>query len=300
MSNATIPLATPMDEKNIKFPGYLSVKLDGVPVRVDLTLHKGEIHYSGRTRQDEIVHSAMPAITEFINDLLETCTVLNGRHTFVFEITHPEHKAFKDVAGVVRRQSAQEGLVLNLFDYVNHDHPDMQFGERFVLSNYIMQHMSHPWYKACHQHVVWNMEDFRRVEAALLDRYPTCEGLVYRSADDVWAPNSRSKGYMKVLNEPMSDVEVVGFEEAVNAKTKQGKGMVGRVIIRWKDGKEHGVGPGKLTHDERTALWKSHGPLMRNGPRIAQIKHKNDDTYKGPRQGTFQCWRPEKKEPSYG
>lgn len=295
---ATIPLAQPYSAKKIKYPGYLSVKLDGVPVRVDLTHYKGEWHVGARTRQDEVVHSTEHALTAFASCIIETGLLTEGMYTFVFEVTHTVFKDFKDVSGVVRRQSAQDGLVLNLFDCVNHTNNLNPFSVRSTAMQTIGQHMQHEAFSVVPQYAVKDAESFKAIEAALLDRYPHCEGLVYRAADAVWNPGSRLPDYMKVLNEPMSDVEVLGFEEAVSAKTGEGLGMVGGIRIRWKDGEEYGVGPGKLTHDERKKLW--YEKFDTSGPHIAQIKHKRDDTYKGPRQGTFQCWRPEKKEPSYG
>lgn len=302
---ATIPLAQPYNEKKITFPGYLSYKYDGVPIRLDVWFSKGEVYFAARTRQSEIVHSAMPAVEAFMSCLMETGIINNGRHTFVFEVTHAVLKDFKDVSGVVRRQARQDSLVLNLFDYVNHDAAAMPFKLRKAVTDHIFQHMSHEAFRPIYQYEIYDAAQFERVQAALFEMDPACEGLVYRYAEAEWAAGSRRHDYMKVLHEPMSDVEVIGFEEAVNAKTGEGKGMVGGIRIRWKDGTEHGVGPGKLTHAERVKLWSdykydcTHEPEGYT-PRIAQIKHKADPTYAGPRQGTFQCWRPEKKEPSYG
>ena len=83
--------------------------------------------------------------------------------------------------------------------------------------------------------------------------------------------------------------------------------MVGRLIVSYK-GLTIGVGPGRLTHGERTSLWTCREAYLRTEQdghrwkellpgRIAQIKYKADDSYDALRQPTFQHWRPEKDEP---
>ena len=61
-------------------------------------------------------------------------------------------------------------------------------------------------------------------------------------------------------------------------------------------GTEIGIGPGRLTHDERTALWVHFQTGMLH-KRMAQIKYKSDDSYDALRQPTFQFWRDDKETP---
>ena len=76
--------------------------------------------------------------------------------------------------------------------------------------------------------------------------------------------------------------------------------MVGTVVVE-RNGKTEGVGPGKLTHDERRDLWLRYTTVGYGGwqPRIAKIKYKGGETanYKSLRQATFQCWHGDKSEP---
>lgn len=309
MSNESIPLAKGNNPGKRKYPGFLSLKLDGCPARVDVVFANGTPQsYSIRTRQHEEVLSCDRQVRDFLQTVCDTGLSVDGAHTFVFEVTHKKLKNFKDVSGVFRRQSQQEDLVLNLFDYTSHQFPDAAFMLRTSTMTELFQHFQSPDFKMIHQYAVQNEEEFQRVQAALLERFPNAEGLVYRSADALWAPGTRRWDYQKILNEPTVDLKIVGFEEAKCGKTGAGKGMAGRLVAEYK-GKEIGVGPGKLTHDERKELWelylakKGTGPEGSEWPRranlIATIKYKRDPSYEALRQPTFQHWRPEKEEPSY-
>tara|TARA_Y100000296_G_scaffold66371_1_gene78379 strand:+ start:3405 stop:4298 length:894 start_codon:yes stop_codon:yes gene_type:complete len=294
---STIPLSKPYDAAKQEFPGFLSQKLDGVPVRIDIEFSNGAPMYAVQSRQAEAVPSVDEQVRHFISLLQETGTIRNGKHTFVAEVTHETYKDFKDVSGVVRRQEQQEDLILNVFDYVNWDNPKLDFGERVVLMTYVFSHFNSDIVKMIPQYSV-GLNDYNTVQEHLLDRWPNAEGLVYRAFKGQFEAGKRRWNYMKILNEPTIDLRIVGFEEAVD-KYGQPKGMVGRLIARYKD-TEIGVGPGKLTHAERKALWQKYGAVRgfgRGPDRIAQIKYKKDDSYGALRQPTFQYWRDDKDTP---
>ena len=310
MANATIPLAKGRNDAKRKYPGYLSVKLDGVPIRLDLMIKNCKVvAYSAQSRQGEPVPSVETIVQEFIQCMHEVgFSWKDGPLTFVFEVTHKTLRDFKDVSGVVRRQEPQEDLYLNMFDVHHHAVPDAEFGDRMQQMVNLMQHVQHPWFGAVPQYRCETPEYASAVEKGLLDRFPKCEGLIWRDADAKWAPNKRRWDYQKLLNEPTMDLRIVGFEEAVCGKTGAGKGMVGRLNAEYK-GKTIGIGPGKLTHKERTSLFEDTvrneatdvhaGVYYFPEPLIAKIKYKRDDSYEALRQPTFQYWRPEKTEPSY-
>lgn len=290
---STIPLSKPYDESKVEFPGYLSQKLDGVPIRIDADFSDG-VSYVARTRQGELAPSVDAQVNNFLSLIHQSGVIANGQHTFIAEVTHKHFRDFKDVSGVVRRQTQQEDLILNVFDYANWQTPDADFVERYIVATHIFQHFHADFVKLIPQYGV-NEDTFSTVKEHLLDRWPNAEGLVYRSFKGKFEANKRRWNYMKILNEPTIDLRIVGFEEAVEGKTRRGKGMVGRLIADYH-GTEVGIGPGKLTHKERVSLWKdwTDPTSDRDYTRIAQIKYKKDDSYAALRQPTFQYWRDDK------
>ena len=121
---STIPLAKGYNPEKITYPGYLSVKIDGVPIRCDVMYENGERSISLRTRQGNENFSALPQFTSLVDALITAEVLEPGEHTFVAEVTHPDFVAFKDISGIIRRQTPQAGLVLNIFDYCAHAHND--------------------------------------------------------------------------------------------------------------------------------------------------------------------------------
>lgn len=286
---STIPLSKPYDEKKQEFPGFLSIKLDGVPVRIDIEVEAGVAAYATQTRQAEPMPSVDAQVNHFVGLLTaETGIIRNGRYTFVAEVTHETLRDFKDVSGVVRRKTQQEGLVLNIFDFQSWQEPDLDFGERVAIMTYMQQHFRSDLVKFIPQYAV-GPNDFETVKANLLDRHPGCEGLVYRAFKGKFEPGSRRWNYMKILNEPTIDLHIVGFEEGKGKNAN----AVGRLVARYK-GERIGIGPGKLSYEERRQLMRTW-PTWQG--RIAQIKYKKDDSYEALRQPTFQYWRDDKHEP---
>lgn len=303
---STIPLAKGYNKSKVEYPGYLSIKLDGTPIRCDVTFDNGECFISRRTRQGTENLSAEGQFNTMIGALIASEVVSSGQHTFVAEVTHKDFPHFKDSGGIVRRQEPQEGLVLNLFDYCPQG-SDTSFQERLAVLIYMMQHVSSDCFRVITQHRVENEEDFLRIQAYLLERYPDCEGLVYRAASAAFKPASRHWDYQKILVKPTADLRVHSYEEAVDGKTKLGKGMVGRINCHHPNGtlqpcgsKTIGVGPGKMKHAERTSEWEQYKHYPQEYPtRIMQVEYKKDASYKALREPTFQCWRPDKEEESY-
>jgi ATP-dependent DNA ligase len=321
----TIPLAKGRNDEKRNYPGYLSVKLDGVPIRIDMLIKDSKVvQYGVQSRQGKPVPSVEPQVQAFLECMNEVGLEWeDGPMTLVAEVTHETLTDFKDVSGVVRKQEPQQGLILNFFDVHHHTHPFAGFGVRLQVFNRLMQHMQHEAFRMITQWLCTDAAHAAVVEQYLLDRHPGCEGLIWRDDTDHFTPGKRQWSYQKLLNEPTMDLRIVGFEEAKCGKNGAGKGMVGRLIADYK-GKKIGVGPGKLTHKERVELWveyqreASHcccGSQIDHYPdghspasaadyygfpnRLAQIKYKKDDSYDALRQPTFQCWRDDKTEPSY-
>lgn len=310
MGTSTIPLAKGFNEKKVGNEGFLSVKLDGVPMRLDFMIAEGRVTaYHARTRQGEAVESANWLVLEWLTMVEQSECLTDGAYTVVGELTDDVAKNFKDVSGIVRRQSRQDTLRWNLFDFYSAAHKELGFGKRLNALINIGLHVFHSRVLTIPQLPV-RPENFEGVKQMLLDRYVDCEGLIYRNANDLWEPNKRGWGYMKMVHDPTMDLQVVGFEEAKCSKTGEGKGMVGRINVDYK-GTTIGCGPGKMSHKERKDVWALYKLKQQSQPPegvgewpqrakvFATIKYKRDPSYDALRQPTFQHWRPEKTEASY-
>lgn len=315
---STIPLAKGFSEKHLRFPVLLSRKFDGVPIRIDID-HYG--NHTVRTRQGKDVPSVRNLVQEFIDRCINEerdCDDVVTPLTLVGEVVqHGNGDAdFKETSGIVRRQDDQSHrLAIMLFECDVQD----TFIERHEFMEDFLQHI-HGRVHVVEQIAVENMEQLVQHQQEFNRLFPQAEGLVARNHDDPFTPGKRSWGYQKVLNEPTIDLRIVGVEEAID-KDGNPKGMVGRLIASYK-GTEIGIGPGRLTHAERTALWEEyqreayhcccgspvdhypdgHSPVSAADyygfpNRIAQIKYKKDDSYDALRQPTFQHWRDDKSDP---
>jgi ATP-dependent DNA ligase len=134
--------------------------------------------------------------------------------------------------------------------------------------------------------------------------------------DKPFQPGKRCWGLGRYKPQPTIDLEVVSFEEAVS-EAGEGLGMVGRVNVRlireWPLGeapagwkavsgdlrnlweKIVGVGPGKLTHEERTRWWNDYNVgALSAGNIYAEIKYMPDPAYEALRQPTVQRLRTDK------
>lgn len=302
---STIPLAKGFSEKHLNFPVLLSRKFDGVPVRIDIT----EDGWSTQTRQAKPMPSIEKLVDEFCTEFYK---YVDGRPvTLVGEVIQWDNPDadFKETSGIVRRQYDQsEKLGVMLFDCEME--PGTEYSERLRWMKETIG--GRAYFIELHSRVSvvqsWKVPSAQKLvllQTELMQEHPGWEGLIARSHDDPWVPGKRSWGYQKMLNEPTIDLTIVGFEEAQDGKTKEGKGMVGRLIASYKGG-HIGIGPGKLTHKERTGLWEWWQeyknlepqllPAQKYRPRIAQIKYKKDGSYDALRQPTFQHWRDDKTE----
>lgn len=285
MGNASIPLAKPFTPKKIEFPALVSTKFDGVPIRFNID--NGVVH-EGYSRQHEVFQSVQH-FRPLLERVLPYCT-----GTVVGEVTHPTVKDFKDLSGLVRRQQPCDDLILNIFDGYIDNMQDQPFIDRWDrLVGAADEFIDQCWFVAnvrVHSHE--NLADLIR---ALEVEEPDAEGWVLRCGPDGFMPNKRSWGYQKIVFDPTIELKIVNFEEAVS-QTGEKLGMVGGLIAEYK-GTRIGVGPGKLTHEERRSIWQHwiSEPFMPHYG-IATIKYKRDPSYDALRQPTFQHWRHDKTE----
>jgi len=284
-----LQLAKPYTPEKLDDDVLCSIKHDGVPIRVTVDVHhSGVSMVSAKTRQDEDAVSCKFVV----NDLLrrfDNGRVKHGRYDIVGEVLHEHHVDFKDISGVVRRQTPQTGLIFHAFDFVSSIAPEHNFGQRAFALQYLIR--TNTEYVRCVAQRACKKDQIDDVFATMLR--PSDEGGIVRSASDLWKPGKRTWGYQKYVFDPTIDLRIVGFEEATS-EAGVPLGMVGRVLASYK-GKTIGIGPGKLTHDERKELWSDRHMAMPHC--IATIKYKRDPSYTALRQPTFQHFRPDKNTP---
>ena len=287
---------------------YVSKKLDGVPIRINMRYDGDEAGWwvdSVKSRQDKPVPST-EFIVRYLRKTVDSALPNGLKHTnhltFVGEVTHEHYTDFKNVSGIVRRQEPQSGLILNLFDF--DDGQGKPFAYRleamrtiFSLAGYRVNFV-----RVVPQYAI-RKEHIERTFDEILDEHD--EGGVIRDADDKWQPGKRTWGYQKYVIDPTIDLRLHSYEEAIS-KDGEPLDMVGRMNF-WYKGRVIGVGPGKLDYTERKYLWEEFKRVtMGNadtayyregfGP-MACIKHKRDPSYEDLRQPTFQHWRDDKDTP---
>jgi len=301
---ATIMLAKPYTPRKLVFPVMVSEKLDGVPALIHITIKdlpgawvgptvhapmKPVLKWTAQTRQAK----PFPSIAGQCEAFGETLMNKGCKGTFVFvaEVTHTDaDKPFKDVSGLCRQHEQCDELMLNVFDFYRPTDagPDlMPFGKRIVLAAALVRSMH--WCRMIPQCLCGDeFELARALTVAKMQRSNGFipEGAVIRNCNDKWQAGKRGWGYQKVVEDPTTEVWITDFEEAIS-QDGEPLGMVGRLNGDWQ-GQRIGVGPGKLTHDDRRTLWI-------NGcvPMWATVKYKRDPSYEKLRQPTFQHWRPD-------
>lgn len=316
MGAEPMELAKNYDPKHAdKFlPGYMQVKYDGVPltfIRPD-----GDDTVIALTRQNEEAKS--------VPHLLEQAKVILPRvkgASFTAECLVPG-RSFKESSGIIRRQTpdAETAQVIGfIFDANLEGHHKETYYIRFkqignALPVVKMAFDLHnpdkqfPFVVAPYAKV----ETIEQVEAhykVLLELHGAdLEGAMIHKINKPFTPGKRAWGMCRYKPQPTIDLEVESFEEAVS-EDGTGLGMVGRVNVRLRRKTAAGVavttvgvGPGKLTHAERQALWGAcvsvdgHGRGTPSKPYLAEIKYMPDPSYDALRQPTIQRLRTDKTE----
>src|SRR5690606_11757366 len=147
-------------------------------------------------------------------------------------------------------------------------------------------------------YIVNNEEEFNErynaiVKANSTKRPSGCEGVIVRTLrgpDSYYRVAKRPKGFAKLKVTDTIDIPFLDFEEAIDKKTGEGLGMVGRIISKY-NGKTVGCGPGKLTHKERIRIFDE---WPKDKGRIFEAAFMPDIGYKAMREPRFLHWRPDK------
>lgn len=295
----TLQLAKPYTPDKLSDRVYVSEKLDGVPVRFDVTIRNNQVHVKqGRTRQDEFAVSCgfiAQSLLTVLQSAIDNAPQSDRDWVIIGEVMHETYTGFKDISGVVRRKTPQTGLYLNIFDFWDSARPEDTFASRnFALNCLIGARQIHE-VRVVKQIATYKSSMLQQTIDEMMPKVG--EGLIVRDANELFQPGKRTWGYQKVVREPTIDLRIVRFEEGVGKNAN----AVGRLIAEY-NGAEIGIGPGKLTYEERATLWTRYldQPLSFHSPAssfMACIKYKPDDGYKALRQPTFQHWRSDKKEP---
>jgi ATP-dependent DNA ligase len=279
------------------YPAAVSLKLDGVPgIFIGNRLPK--------TRQNTDIKSTAHIQNWIVQNLPSAVGIVG-------ELYDPTLK-FKVISGQVRDTKVQHAhLKLMAFDLFVPDNPGALFRHRTEALRLILedvagklgQHTNDLPVVRIPQVIVRDEQEARDAHDCIMAANPDAEGTILTSLSKVWTPNGRLWTTQKCKPEPTIDIEIVGFNEAVDEDTKQGLGRVGRLVAKLnkiaKDGSQTyaqiGVGPGRLSHKEAKDLWVQYkaGRYIR---RIAEVKYMKDDSYDALRQPTFQRWRDDKSE----
>lgn len=304
MGVETIELAQPKyTPAKMQFPAMVSEKLDGVPVRLVRGFHD---QCKALTRQGEFVLS-IHHITEFFKEHFKRMPDLE----LIGEL-YIRDTPFKDISGKVRKQNKQAPeLVLNIFDIFIKSKPDMNYGTRMLAFKSAMEILAVEL--GCQvddmpirviPFVICQDDDaVQDVLRTVMSVNPKAEGCMVHSVHKVFTPGKRLWSTQKIKQRPTIDLLIFDLVEAVSGDTGRGLAMVGgmkaefNVLHNGVQGiTQIGIGPGKLTHQQRKDLWTLY-KMKRFKPRIAEVQYVSDDTYAMLREPTFQRWRDDKHEP---
>lgn len=329
--NAPMELAKNYDEKfKAKiFPGYAQIKYDGVPIT--FTNVGGVI--AGVTRQNEQCFS-VPHIIEQLKFLLikpgssVTMEILVPGEVFKYssglvrrQVPDEETAKLRGYVFDANLQAQPKETYYIRWQQFNNDYAAIK-GTADALGTEV-------FYQPAHSSRVDTIEEVEALYDLWSQDHPL-EGVMVHALNKPFSPGKRCWGMCRYKPQPTIDLLVAGYEEAVAGDTEDGPpkgtplGMVGRVnvvlrrsfdtdpMIGWKRGEPvwerespHGsvwqatvgVGPGKLSHEERKQLWDDYqSTWWGNNPLYAEVKFMPDESYKALRQPTIQRLRTDKTE----
>lgn len=304
MANETIELLKNYDPKKMPWPAGAQEKFDGVPI---IIIKHSASNIQAYTRQNEVV-SSLTHIVAYANVLIQ------ADEGFIVGEVYTRDLPFKTISGLVRQfvhTREHRQLYLRVFDANILNSPAMDWEARRrafenALANLaatIGAGLDDMPVRAIPTIAVSDPDEAEAVWRQLQLSNPNVEGMVLHSTRKKWSPGKRCWGTQRIKDKPTIELHITDFEEAKEGGTLAGKGMVGRLIAELhsidSNGKHNisypGVGPGKLTHEERKALW-AQWKMGRFKPRIAEVQYMPDPTYDALRQPTFQRWRDDKSE----
>lgn len=284
MANEVIMLAKHgITPNRLNFPVIISDKLDGVAADF---YNDGETIYA-RSRQGEPLLSV-----QHIQDHLYG-VLMPGEH-LIGELYIPTED-FKDIGGKVRSHSNQPDLILFVYDFYREFDMNMEYAPRMALARerlagFVDEDMP---VRFIVTDVYGEQGAMERAIEERMAAYPNMEGMVIRCSfgpDSTYKIGKRSYGMQTVKRQETKDLMVVSVEEAIDKKTGLGLKMVGRINCLYNN-MVTGVGPGKLTHEERVEIFADVDKYI---GKVMEVAYKPDASYSGLREARFYRWRPDK------
>lgn len=291
MAGETIELAKNYEAGKSLFPAFASLKYDGVPLRF---VREGNTVVA-YTRQGEVAGSV-----DHLRAVAAKVLTTEGG-SFVAECLVPGYD-FKDSSGIIRRSITDGRIIGYIFDADVLNRPKMEYFRRIDFLGTLIEAEFGPADKCMLRQVSYELVvgpmGVKDAWEAIKRSTPTAEGMMLHHTHKAFQPGKRCWGMTRYKPQPTIDLEVTGFEEAISEDGRL-LGMVGRINVRLlrraKDGgvaaNVVGIGPGKLKHNERIAIWNGQSSYI---GKIAEIKYMPDPSYDALRQPTFQCFRYDK------
>lgn len=313
MAGEPMSLAQNYKAGKTPFPAVAQIKYDGVPI----TFKSIGGHIVPLTRQNEVCKSV-----DHIKDILRE--ILEPGDEVTMECLVKGEVDFKTISGVVRRHTTDKRIFGKIFDGARAKQHDMPYYDRYRWFGDVVNKAYRmigtgghkPVQQALGAVVNTELEMYEWYSRQLhyynkaAEQYPDLgirlEGIMLHDIHRPYTPGKRIWGMSRYKPQPTIDLRVVGYEEALS-KTGVPLGMVGRINVELNRRQSTGevvrsvvgIGPGKLTHKEREALWRGYmaedASLSGIGA-IACIQYMPDPSYDALRQPTFQFWHKDKTE----
>lgn len=283
-----------VEAKDLKFPLYASVKLDGVRavIKDGVLLSRSLKPIPNEYVQTMLGHSEMDGLDGELtvgpanaNDLMQRTT-----------------------SGVMS-QEGQPDFVYWVFDFWNN--PTMPFGERFTIMQRALKDgvfAGQTRVQLLPQYLIHTQAELESFETYNLEQ--GYEGTMVRSPMGVYkyGRSTAKEGYL-LKRKPWVDAEavVIGFEEGLHnaneatldelGHTKRSthqanmipKDTLGALLVRGPDGTEFRVSPGCMTHPQRKAVWDDRASFM--GRLLTYKTFKQTGVKDKPRFNVFKAWR---------
>lgn len=278
-------LASSPDPKYpLTLPKYGSVKLDGIRALTQ--------YGATTTRQEKLVPN------EALREVLATRQGLDGELIFgepnAADVYHATYSA------VMTEKGTPDNITFYVFDLLDKTRP---YKDRYAM---LQDMLLPPMFKVLQQTVITSQAD--------LDAYYTrvlaegYEGLILRNPDALYKEGrSTAKSQDMIKLKPFSDDEatVTGVYEAMHngneafinelgytarsshKENLTGNGMIGGLIASFK-GQEIRIAAGKLSHQERIAIWNNPTAVV---GKLAKFRHLPIGVKDAPRHARFIGWR---------
>jgi len=237
-------------------PAIVSKKIDGVPMLVNIGSGVGWTRQGKHTTPS--VSHIITAVSAFRR------TLYNSGVTAVIGEVHIPDTPFKDISGKFRKCEPCLQLELNIFDVLlSEEYTGWGYADRMDKFYKLWKDMPFsPWIKVTGFHVAYDPVSVQTLANGLLK--PNVEGVICRPLNgEFHTGKSRTKQFVKYKPKPTVDLKVHSYEEAIS-QDGEPKGMVGRINC-WYKGNIIGVGPGKMTHAERSEAWERTAEMCRTG-----------------------------------